>query len=393
MSFNIVDLVKDQISDQLLGQMGSVLGIDSKAATGALSGALPGLLDGLVGSARNPAGAGVLFDAISKQDDGLLGNLGNLLGGDQSAQVIDQGNSVLGSLLGGGALGKLADVIGSFSGIGRGVSGSMLGMLAPLVLGVIKKQFISENHADAGGLASMLMGQQDNINAAMPEGFANQLQSSGFFDSISPGTPSMDAPSDSAAPQVPAQAESAVDSARTAVVDAGDSSGGMMKWLLPLVAIAVLGYLGMKFMGGNRDADVTGAVNDATSAAGDAVNEAGETAGDAVDAAANFDLATAQETLSGAFNDASDALTSVTDAESAQAALPQLESVEQNVSGLAAMLENVPDTARAPLQSIAQNGLARLQPLADKVLGLPGVGDVLGPVVGSILQGLGSIGG
>lgn len=63
MSFNLVDLIKDQISEQLLGTMGIVLGTEGSQTSGALSGAPTGLLSGLMNASSQPASA--LLAAVS----------------------------------------------------------------------------------------------------------------------------------------------------------------------------------------------------------------------------------------------------------------------------------------------------------------------------------------
>ena len=70
MSFNIVDLVKDQISGSLMGQMGSMLGDESSLAAGAVDNAVPALLEGLRNSTSTSSGADSLFQAVQDQDDG-----------------------------------------------------------------------------------------------------------------------------------------------------------------------------------------------------------------------------------------------------------------------------------------------------------------------------------
>ena len=228
MSFNIIDLVKDQISDQMMGQIGGLVGGDSAQTSSALGGALPGLLSGLTKSAGSAGGAGALFDAVQKQDDGMLGNMGALLGGNDSANVINQGTSMLGSLLGNGALGKLAGVLTGFSGLNSRGSSSLMGILAPIVIGVIKKK-VFEGGLNAGGLASLLGDQQNNINAAMPQGFSSQLESSGFLNSIAAEPMAAMSTPDVKVPNVDMPDVSA------------PSGGGFMKWLLPLAAVVVLG--------------------------------------------------------------------------------------------------------------------------------------------------------
>ncbi len=378
MSFNIVDLVKDQISDQLLGQMGGVLGTESSQTSGALSGALPGLLSGLMKSSGTPSGAGALFDAVQKQDDGMLGNIGNLLGGSESSQVASQGSSLLSSLLGSGALGQLAGVVANFAGISRGNSSSLMGMLAPIIIGVIKKK-VFDGGLNADSMASMLTGQSDSINAAMPQGFSDQLQSAGFFDSIA------------------AEPVAAVSTPQATSYEApaAPSGGGFMKWLLPLAAVLGLGYFGMQYM--NKDA-ATKAAADAQATATEAVQDASEAGQEALNAAQEampegVDLSEITGGIEGIFGKATETFSGVTDLDSATAAVPALEDVGSQVSGLTDVIGRLPDAAKGPVGSVISNGLSALQPIIDKVIAIPGVGPILEPIVGPMLETLSSLTG
>lgn len=376
MSFNIVDLVKDQISDQIMGSMGNSLGLQSSQTSNALSGALPGLLGGLMNSAGTSSGAGALFDAVQKQDDGMLGNIGNLLGGNQASNFASQGSSVLTSLLGGGAIGKLAGVVANVAGISRGNSSSILGMLAPIVLGVIKKK-VFDGGMDASSMASMLTSQKDNIHAAMPQGFADQLKSEGFFDSIAGQSDNISAAVNSADPIVTQTSE-----------PAGSSGGGFLKWLLPLIAIAVLGWLAMQYFGGNQAEDATNAAQDAASgvaASGAALSEeAMQAARDAMPEGVEFDQIS--DGLNGVFGSTTDALSGITDLESATAAIPAIEEASGNLGGLNDVISRLPDAAKGPVGSIVNSGLSALQPLIDKVTAIPGVGDILKPVIEPMIE-------
>jgi len=396
MSFNIVDLIKDQVSDQMMGQIGGLIGGDSAQTSNALGGAIPGLLSGLAKSAGSSGGAGALFDAVQKQDDGMLGNMGALLGGNNSSSVIDQGSSVLGSLLGSGALGKLAGVLTGFSGLNSRGSSSLMGILAPIIFGVIKKK-IFDGGLNAGGLASLLGGQQSNISAAMPQGFSSQLQSSGFLDSIS-------------AEPVAAMSTPEVNAPNVNMPDvSAPSGGGFMKWLLPLAAVVVLGWLGMKYFG-NQAGDavdaakgaadtatsaVAGAADSATGAiagaAGGLSAEALEKAKAAMPAGVNFDEVSGN--ITDLFGSTTDTLSGITDADSATAAIPALEEVSGKLGGLNDVMSRLPDAAKGPLQSIVSGGLGSLQPIVEKVMGLPGIGSILEPILGPIMETLGGMAG
>jgi hypothetical protein len=387
MAFNIVDLVKDQISDQLLGQLGGAAGIDATQASSALSGAIPGLLSGLTGVANKPGGAGALLDAVNKQDDGLIGNLSSMLDQGQGNQLASSGGDLLTSLLGGGALGSLAKVIGGFAGIGQSNSSSLLGMLAPIVIGVIKKQVLGSS-LDANGLSSMLSSQQSNVNAAMPQGLSDQLSSQGFFDSISGAAPDVSAPNVSA-PNVSMPNVNTPDMPK---------SGGLPKWLIPLVAIGALAFFGFKFLTG-QDAPDVGAVGDAASnAASSAADSAGAAFGsvtdgistEAMDAAkaalpdgVDMDGLTSQ--LDGVFESTTSALGGITDADSATAALPQLTEASEGVSQFGEVFKRLPDAAKGPLASMLETGVGAVGPLLEKAKAIPGVGDIIEPIVGPML--------
>ncbi len=343
MAFNLVDLIKDQLGDQILGQVGNVLGADSTTTGKAVGGALPAILKSLLPSAGSSSGAESIFNTVNEQDDGLLDNLGSLLGGDTSS-MIGTGTKALGSLLGDNALGKLAGAVASFSGLGKSSSGPLLGLLAPIIFGVIKRKVVGEG-LDVGGLASMLSGQKDNIEKAMPAGLTDLINQ--------PTTPE------------PAPA--------MAAASAPEEGSSIWRKLLPLLALVVIGWLALKMFGGSGDqvAD-TGAlqVPDAAIAGTDAGKQIGDV------------LGSATSTLSG-----------ITDVESAQAALPDIKAMTSKLDGVTGLLDQLPEGARSSVSAAARNGLGQLQPMIDKVLEIPGVGPILRPAVESMLEKLAIISG
>lgn len=471
MSFNLVDLVKDQVKGQLIGHMGSLLGDEGGKATSAVDSMIPALLNGMTGTASNEQGADSLFGAINDQDDSLLDNLGSMLGGGQASTVIDNGNSVLSNLFGGGGLGKLAGALSAFSGVSKGGTSSLMGMLAPIILGVLKRKVMGDG-LNAGGLASLLGGQSNNIASALPSGLGDQLNASGFLSNITGAGAGLAAGAAGAAGAVAAGASNlasgardaagdavggvadaagnardgvanaagnlrdgvsdAAASARDGVANAADSArdgvssaasgaregaqnaadavgdgvrkgGSIFRWLLPLIVLGLLAWLAFKFLlGGGADdaaqkaADATGAateqVTETVDAAKDTATEAAATATDAVketaSAAMDIDPANMGNELTGLFGSATDTLTGITDVDSAKAALPALGELGTKVDSMSGLLDKVPEAARGPLATTASEGLGKLQPLIDKVLALPGVGAILQPVLGPILEKL-----
>jgi hypothetical protein len=183
MSVNLIDLVKSQLGGQVLNQVSGLLGESPDKTQSAVNGAIPALLGGLLGSASKGNGAANMLSALNGVDDSMLGNFAGLLGGgNQSSGLMDMGGKLLGSLLGGSGVSGLTNAISGFSGLGKGAAGSLLGLLAPLLMGTIKRQLTGGGGLNVGNLTNLLMGQKDNIAAAMPAGLDKQLQSAGLGD-------------------------------------------------------------------------------------------------------------------------------------------------------------------------------------------------------------------
>ena len=104
----------------------------------------------------------------------MLSNLAQTLGG--ATMSAEKGGGILSSLLGGGVLNTLVSTLSRFVGIGEGSTRTLMGLLAPVVLGVLGREQRAAG-LETGGLARMLMGQKDQIAAAMPVGLSDLLSS------------------------------------------------------------------------------------------------------------------------------------------------------------------------------------------------------------------------
>ena len=405
MAFNIVELVKSRIDDRTLGQIGDAVGMDGTQASIAMSGALPGLLGGLAGTAERPGGASALLDGLRGADDGLLDGSGEMLGGGRGPELADRGGSLLSSLLGGDTVSKLAAALGSFTGLGRDKGGSVLGMLAPIVLGAIKRK-VSDDGLDANGLQSMMSSQRANIDAAMPQGFADTLRSEGFFDSIGAAPAGASAPAPTAAPAAStAPPPSAVRSEPTHATEPAPapaaSGGGLPKWVLPVAALVVLAALAFLFLGGDDDEAVVAVTDSANGVTADADEAAavitdGASAGVSAEAMAAASAALPEgvtmdgltEQLDTVFSSTTGALSGVTDAASAEAAVPALQDASDKLNNFVGLFRRLPEAAQGPLSQIVGNEVTSLRPVADTALEVPGAGAVLEPVVRPMLEAL-----
>jgi len=323
----------------------------------------------------------------------MLDNIGGLLTGGNSRNVMDQGSGLLSSLLGSGAAGGLASAVAGLTGIGGKSSSGLMGLLMPIVLGIVKRKIFGGGgfSQNAGGLLSLLNGQKDNVQAAMPSGFQNQLQSSGFMDQMSSFGGNVGGAVSGAAGAVGGAASNAAgavgDAGRNAAGAVGNAAGntadaagraasgggGFLRKFLPIAAILAIAFFAWKMLTGNRGVDVDAPNVSVPSVEMPTVDVGGVNVGDEI---------------GGIFGGATDAISGITDVDSANAAVPALNEVSGKVDGLTGMWDKVPEAARGPMSGMIGDNMGKLTPMLDKANEIPGVSDVLGPVTGPLLDKL-----
>src|SRR4029450_2977177 len=163
---NLVSVVMQCLTPDMIAKIASALGLDRNVAQKAIAGAIPALLASFADVASSPNGARQLTNTLTQQS-GSLESLKNLIGGSGQNSLAETGSSMLSSLFGGGTLDTMAQSIGKFAGLDASSSKALLGMLGPVVLGVLGQQQRSAG-LDAGGLASLLGSQKAQIAAAIP---------------------------------------------------------------------------------------------------------------------------------------------------------------------------------------------------------------------------------
>jgi uncharacterized protein DUF937/PRC-barrel domain protein len=227
MSTNLVSTITQVLSSNFVSRVASSLGLDGAQVEKALQAGAPALLAALTSLVSKPAGAAALNGAVAQQQPGVLTSLANMIGGSGQKALIDTGVSTLTSLLGGKTTSALTNAVGQYAGIGEGSSKSLMGVLGPIVLGVLGQQQRTSG-LDATGLANLLASQKDNIARALPAGFASYLGGTGILDRITGPT---------ARPE-PAYAISPSTSMTTP------------SWLLPALGILAIGALAWYLLSG-----------------------------------------------------------------------------------------------------------------------------------------------
>jgi len=364
---NIIDMILKLISSgNTTNAISSVLGLSQDQTKRATSAAAPTLLAGLTHLSSTPQGAEQLSGTISRQDPGLLDNLSDSIS-SQGASLADQGSGVLGSLLGGGTISKLGGSLSRFTGVGEGATGKLMGLLTPVVLGVLGRQQRSQG-LDAGGLANLLAGQKDHIRAALPAGLGTMLSSvlPGASQLFETGRPTA---------RVPEEA-----GRRTAGAYTPPRKSSVLQWAVPLLLI--LGALALLLLWPNRHRAAREAPVAPSAAAPGAPGEPGTRGGPVAGVASQASQLITQAT--NVFN-------GIGDTASAQAAAPTLEAINGELAGLRPLWDQLPTTARTSAQETLRPQVDRLKQLAQSVLAKPGVGDAVRPQIEQIITNVNAL--
>ena len=359
---NIVDMLLKLLGGGVSKQLAGMTGIPEEKIEAAIKAGLPALLAALTGAASTKDGAQKLASAVEGADEGILGNLGSALG-SEGAALSDQGSAALGSLFSEGTLGNLGSVLGKFTGQGSGSTGKLLGMLVPLVLGLLKRE-TKATGSDPSSLTKVLEGQKGNIARALPSGLGGML--SGI-----PGLGNLDSLAQAARGTV----ESAANRAAATAKSAAPSSAGAAKWVVPLLIAVGLGLIVWNFWPRSEEPKAV-----ANRASITDLGSASVTAAKLTEEVAR-QVATATTSTKDIFADATDALSKVTDADSARTAAPKLPELTERLGKLKALADAIPEAQRMPILQTITKLRGTLLTQIDRIVEIPGVSIILGPHV------------
>jgi hypothetical protein len=338
MATNIVTLVMEYLTPDVIGRIATALGLNRNNAQTAIGAAVPALLAGFSGVAAQPGGAQKLVDA-AKQQTGTLSSLASMIGGQGQTSFIEKGTQMLSSLFGGQNQTALAGAVGKFAGLGQGASGSLLGMLAPVVMGTIAQQQGTRG-LDASGVANLLTAEKDHIAQALPKGFGSLLGGTGLLDSLG-----------ATARTVTAAGRQTAQVAKSAVPN-------WVYWLIPALAIA--GLL-LYYFARPTEQVVQQSIPNVQSVMVGGL-DIGKQVSDSV-----AGLRTA--------------LTGITDVASAQAALPKLQDLSMQIDKVGRVIGQLSPEQQKFVGGMVNPVMPALNKLFDKLLAIPGVTEILRPTI------------
>ena len=245
MGLNLIELMNGYLTPEVLSKASTFIGENEKATTSAVGSIIPTLLGGLLHKASDEDGATAIATLLSqgKHDGSILNNVLNIFnGGETTDGIMKSGSSALSGIFGEGNISSLINLISGNSGMQTGGASKLLNLVTPILLGLIGKQTAGQG---VSGLVSLLTSQKDHIAASAPSGLASLLglgSLAGIGGNISNwlggATGTVSNVVSDATSTVAKGAQNVASTTKEVVESATESTGGLMKWLLPLLLIA-----------------------------------------------------------------------------------------------------------------------------------------------------------
>ena len=176
---NILDVLSSHLTPEQVNAISQKIGASPEQTQMAIQASLPTLLGALGRKTESPEGAEQVHAALSRDHDGsIMDNLGGLIGmvtggGATSQKSNSIGDAILGHLLG-GKKGQVQETIGKSSGISASQVGSLLVMLAPMVMGAVGRQQKTQGLSPSD-LSGMLRKENHTIEKASGGSFIGRM--------------------------------------------------------------------------------------------------------------------------------------------------------------------------------------------------------------------------
>ncbi|MEZ5894451.1 MAG: DUF937 domain-containing protein [Parvularculaceae bacterium] len=170
---SLMDQLTQVVASQVSGQAAQQTGLSESLAEKMMPMAMAALMAGLKKNASNPLGAEALSQALERHDGSLLNNVGNL--GD--ANVLADGEKILGHILG-GKQAQTTQALAKTAGVDQAQIAKLLAMAAPAVLASLGRAK-REQGLDPAALAGLITKESISAQKSAPQGLGVIM---GFLD-------------------------------------------------------------------------------------------------------------------------------------------------------------------------------------------------------------------
>jgi hypothetical protein len=397
MATNLVSSVMQCLTPDLVAKIARTLGIDPDLAQKVVAAAVPAILASFGGLAAKPAGAQQLSNALEQQHPDMLAHITDAIGGSDQRAIADTGSGLLSSLLGGGGLNALVSAVSTHAGVDQNSGKSILGLLAPMVVGALGEQQRS-GALDADGIADLLSSQKDQIAAVMPSGLANILGARGMLGAVDGGlrrgaksAAAATGSATAAARRVAGATSDAAGRAAGAASDAAANAGQVAyaaaraprtpTWPFWILGLVVLGGIGWYFLGDREQQKLVeqtrGLINSASQETADKFMTP-----NAADLSAD---------LKSSVDNVRSTLQGINDPNSARVALPKLKEATDKLDRINNLAAQLPPGSRKELAAVVGSSMPALNQLCDRVLSNPHVGVMAKPTIDALRAQLQSL--
>lgn len=159
----LLDMLHQRLGSDAVHQISNRIGADPGTTGNAIDAALPLLISAMARNAGDSNQAQSLDRAVSEDHDGsILDDVPGYVGRASEKP----GAGILRHVLGGRQQ-SVQQGLSQATGLEPGKAGTLLTMLAPLVMGAIGRTK-RENSLDAGGLSTLLTGEQEHLKQSAP---------------------------------------------------------------------------------------------------------------------------------------------------------------------------------------------------------------------------------
>ncbi|WP_411768808.1 DUF937 domain-containing protein [Winogradskyella sp. A3E31] len=154
----ILDLLDSDMGRQLISGVSQQTGAPEDKTSSLMTMAMPVLMQAMKRNASTSQGAEGLLNALnSKHDGSILDNLGGLFSGGVDQNVMNDGEKILGHVLGGKQQ-HVQTALSQKSGIDAGSVSQILKIAAPILMGMLGKQKRQNNVSSPSALDGLLGG-------------------------------------------------------------------------------------------------------------------------------------------------------------------------------------------------------------------------------------------
>lgn len=172
---SILDLLGNDMGKTIIDGVAKQTGQDSQQTQDLLTMALPVLTHAMKRNASSQQGADGLLNALNKKHNGsILDNLSDLFKGGVNDDVINDGDKILGHVLGNKKQ-PMEQAFSEKSGIDLQTVSQILKIAAPILMGYLGKQARNQPSAGSNNINDMLSGLVTGSSAKQELGFLSIL--------------------------------------------------------------------------------------------------------------------------------------------------------------------------------------------------------------------------